>query len=94
MIRPNSPRIAAKISMVRILTNLALLVRRCQFSSVCMYSQCWVGSICQGCATSVDAYADTADQVTHANGESSPEQGVSGEDVGRRVYLLNAIDLV
>jgi hypothetical protein len=57
------------------------------------YSQCRVRSICQRRATSVDAYANTADQVTHSHSQSSPEQGVSGEHVGRSVYLLNVGEL-
>ena len=40
-----------------------------------------VGSVSQGSATSVDAYTDTADEVAHANGDSSPEQRVSSKVV-------------
>jgi hypothetical protein len=59
-----------------------------------MHLQCRIRSICKGCATSVDAHADTADQVAHAHGESGPEQRISGEDVGGRVDLLDVVDLV
>lgn len=43
--------------------------------------QCRVGSISQSSTASVDANADTADQVAHADGKSGPEEGVSGEVV-------------
>ena len=46
---------------------------------------CRVGSIGQRSATSVDAYAYTADEVAHADSYSSPEQRVSGEVVGAGV---------
>jgi hypothetical protein len=57
------------------------------------YSQCRVRSIGQRRATSVDAYTNTADQVAHSHSQSSPEQGITGEHVGRRVYLLNVVEL-
>lgn len=53
-----------------------------------------VGSVSQSSATSVDAYADTANEVAHANGDSSPEQGVSSEVVGARVKQLGVGELV
>jgi hypothetical protein len=59
-----------------------------------MHLQCRIRSICKGCTTSIDAYADAADQVAHAHGKSGPEQRVSGEDVGGRVDLLDVVDLV
>lgn len=41
-------------------------------------------SISKRCATAVDAYTDTANQVAHADRNASPEQRVSGELVGSR----------
>lgn len=46
---------------------------------------CRVRSVGQRSATSVDAYAYTADQVAHAHSYSSPKQRVSGEVVGAGV---------
>lgn len=43
--------------------------------------QCRVGGVSQSSAASVDANADTADQVAHADGKTSPEESVSGEVV-------------
>jgi hypothetical protein len=59
----------------------------------CRNSQCRVRSICQRRATSVDAYTNTADQVAHSHGQSSPEQSISGEHVGGGVYLLDVGEL-
>jgi hypothetical protein len=59
-----------------------------------MHLQGRIRSICEGCTTSVDTHADTANQVAHAHGEPSPEQRIAGEDVGGRVDLLDVVDLV
>lgn len=59
-----------------------------------IYLQRWVRSVSKSCTTSVDAYADTADQVAHSDGQSGPEQCVSGEDVGCGEDLLNVVNLV
>lgn len=55
---------------------------------------CRVGSIGQRSATSVDAYAYTADEVAHAHSNSGPEQRVSSEVVGAGVEQLRVGELV
>jgi hypothetical protein len=70
----------------------ALVVVQVSFSR--MYSQRWIRSVGKSCTTSVDAYADTANQVAHSDGQSSPEQRVSGEDVGSSEDLLDVVNLV
>lgn len=47
-----------------------------------------VCSICQRSATSVDAHRDAANQVAHAHGQASPEEGISAKVVVSRVELL------
>lgn len=81
--------------MVRILTNLCMSVccKECWYV-LCENSQCRIRSVCQSCTASVDADTDTADQITHSNGQTSPEQRVPGEDVGCRVDLLDVVELV
>lgn len=37
-----------------------------------------ISSICQSGTTAVDADADTADQVAHADGDTGPEQSIAG----------------
>lgn len=55
---------------------------------------CRVGSISQRSATSVDAYAYTADEVAHAHSDSGPEQRVSSEVVGAGVEQLRVGELI
>jgi hypothetical protein len=94
MIRPNKPRMAAKISIVRILTNLNESMRVLEEVSNRVYSQGGVCCIGQRCATSIDAYTNTADQVAHADSQAGPEQGISGEDVRCCVDLFNVVELI
>lgn len=71
--------------------NVSILWPNCECSDG--DSQCRVGGVCQSRATPVDAYTDTANQVAHSNSQASPEQRVSGENVGRRVDLFDVVEL-
>ena len=54
--------------------------------------QSGISSIGQSGATSVDSNRDTANQVAHADCETSPEQRVASEVVGAGVELLSIRD--
>jgi hypothetical protein len=56
------------------------------------YVQSGISSVSQSRATSVDSNGDTANQVAHADRETSPEQRVTSEVVGARVELLSIRD--
>lgn len=57
-----------------------------------IHIQSGISSISQGRATSVDTNGDTANQVAHADCETSPEQRVASEVVGAGVELLSIRD--
>jgi len=52
-----------------------------------------VSSIGQRCATSIDANANTADEVAHAHGQTRPKQRVAGKVVGCREEEFWVCDL-
>lgn len=92
MMRPKRPRMAAKISIVKILTKLRTSVMG---HGICKsYLQCGIRSIGQSCTTSIDTDADTADKIAHADRQTCPEQRVSSKDVRRRVQVVVVCDAV
>jgi hypothetical protein len=94
--RPNRPRTELKISMTRILTNLSarksdVSIQWCQKGPL----QRGIGCIGEGRATAIDTDSNTADQVAHAHGYASPEQGETGVVCisGEHFRALDRVDL-
>lgn len=97
MIRPKRPNTDEKISMTRILTNLANSQPRVRLPvPACDQNlQARVRSICQSCTATVDAHTNTANQVTHAAEQTTPEDCVAGVVVATAVQRIpgDVVDL-
>lgn len=76
MIRPKRPNTELKISMTRILTKLrrsTSVLFIAHGNRLVRNIQCRIRSIGQRSAATVDADSNTADEITHADGQARPE---------------------
>ena len=75
--------------MTRILTKLCAHTLASWETTYPWHLQAGVCRVGQSSTATVDADRDTADQVAHANRDTSPEERESGVVVVRRVHVLD-----